>query len=169
MDKDKEFYLCIKDIIYTEPVQEMERFIQHGSTTCLTHCLNVSYYCYKLSKLLSFDAKSAARAGLLHDLFLYDWHNRHDVLHSYMHPRISLYNANRYFNLNSIEKDMIEKHMFPLTLAIPKYKETVIIILVDKFCAIMETLKIIKFKKIDICDLSVWVAYVYFSGLICYN
>lgn len=148
MKDDKEFLQCISDILYTEPVQRMNSFIQHGNTTCLAHCINVSYYCYKLSKFLAFDSKSAARAGLLHDLFLYDWHNRHDFIHSYMHPRISLYNANKFFELNPIECDMIEKHMFPLTLALPKYKETVVIVIVDKFCAIIETLKHKKIKSI---------------------
>ena len=47
-------------------------------------------------------------------------------------------NAKKYFNINEIEKDMILKHMFPLTLKFPKYKETFVIILVDKWCTMKE-------------------------------
>ena len=36
------------------------------------------------------------------------------------------------------EKDMIIKHMWPVTLAVPKYKETFIITLVDKYFAVAE-------------------------------
>ncbi len=35
---------------------------------------------------------------------------------------------------------MIAKHMFPLTVTPPKYKETFVIVLVDKFCSFNEVL-----------------------------
>ena len=40
---------------------------------------------------------------------------------------------------NKIEKDMIIKHMWPVTLAIPRYPQTFILTLVDKYCATMES------------------------------
>ena len=35
---------------------------------------------------------------------------------------------------------MIEKHMWPVTKPVPKYAETYIITLVDKYCAVIEYL-----------------------------
>ena len=71
----EEFYECIKDLASHPIVQEMKNYIQHGTTTCYQHCLSVAYYNYKICRRLGLDARSAARAGMLHDLFLYDWHD----------------------------------------------------------------------------------------------
>ena len=49
-----------------------------------------------------------------------------------------MHNASEIFELSPLEMDIIEKHMFPITRKLPKYKETVIIILVDKYCALAE-------------------------------
>jgi uncharacterized protein len=90
---------------------------------------------------LGWDHRAAARGGLLHDLFLYDW--RTTTLdrgrHGFVHPRLALENASRIYSLNELEKDIIMKHMFPLTLQPPKYKESLVVCMVDKFCAVEET------------------------------
>jgi len=42
--------------------------------------------------------------------------------------------------LNEIEKDIIRKHMWPLTVTrIPRCREAGIVCLVDKFCSLAET------------------------------
>ena len=73
LKKDK-YMDCIRDLIDHEKVQEMNNYIQHGNTTTLDHCIRVSYTSYKISKFFKMDYKSTARAALLHDLYLYDWH-----------------------------------------------------------------------------------------------
>ena len=40
--------------------------------------------------------------------------------------------------MNRIEADIISKHMFPLTFNPPRYKESVIVCIVDKVCSIYE-------------------------------
>ena len=55
------------------------------------------------------------------------------------HPKAALRNACMHFTLTDKEKDIILKHMFPLTITPPSYKETVVIILVDKYCGLIET------------------------------
>jgi uncharacterized protein len=89
---------------------------------------------------MGFDYRSAARGGLLHDFFLYDWHigKPYRGLHGFIHPYIALENANQYFCLNELEKDVIQKHMWPLTIRLPRYKETFVVLLVDKYCATKE-------------------------------
>lgn len=142
---DEEYMKCVEDLFYSNPVKQMDEYIQHGSTTTLEHCINVSYQSYKLSKKLHLDYKSAARAGLLHDLFLYDWHlqPKGDPFfqkHGFTHPQRALENANKYFCLNNKEKDIIEKHMWPLTFRkVPKYKESFLISIVDKYTSTCET------------------------------
>ena len=138
----EEYMDCVRDILCHPVFQSMDQYIQHGTTTCKTHCIQVSYLGYKLCKQLGGNWRSAARAGLLHDLFLYDWHvpDRSHKWHGLIHAKIALENARRYFSLNPKECDMIRKHMFPLNLALPRYKETVVIVLVDKYCSLTETL-----------------------------
>ncbi len=118
----------------------MKSIVHHGHTTTFQHCLNVSYYNYFFCKLLSFDARSAARGGLLHDLFLYDWHLKEygGPKHAWGHAGFALVNAKKHFELNEIEIDIIKKHMFPLNIALPRYRETVVITIVDKICGIWE-------------------------------
>lgn len=82
--------------------------------------------------------------GMLHDLFLYDWRKKRPDgkgLHAFHHPRIALENSKKIFDLNKKEEDIILKHMWPVTLAFPKYKESYIITLSDKYCALLETYK----------------------------
>ena len=142
---DNEYILYISDLLESDEVNSMKKYIQHGTTTTFDHCLKVSYVSYKIAKKLNLDARSTARAGLLHDLFLYDWHKVIDKKplfqkHGFTHPMKALENACRYFNLNDIEKDIIEKHMWPLTFRhIPKYKESIIVTFVDKYCSTKET------------------------------
>lgn len=137
-----EFFEYIKELLESEVVQQMKKYPHHLSTTCFQHSLNVSYYNYIICKRLGLDAKAAARAGLLHDLFLYDRKRYHasqgEKMHGFRHPHIALYNASLHFELDRLEKDIIVKHMWPLTIAFPKYAETYVISLTDKYCGIAE-------------------------------
>ncbi len=136
---NSEYYSCVEDLINDDIVLQMKNYIQHGTTTCFQHCVNVSYYNYLVCKILGFNFRDAARAGLLHDLFLYDWHDDWNLTHGFTHPSAALKNAEKYFELNAVQRDIIAKHMFPMTPKLPRYKETVVIILVDKYCGLVET------------------------------
>ena len=138
-----EYKKCISDLAQNEIVRSMENFIQHSNITCMEHSVYVSYISYLMCRRLKLDYCSAARGGLLHDLFLYDWHTTktNDGLHGFTHPYTALENANKHFDLNDLEKDIIVKHMWPLTVKFPKYKETFIVAFVDKYCASMEIIK----------------------------
>ncbi|SMC21968.1 uncharacterized protein SAMN02745134_01499 [Clostridium acidisoli DSM 12555] len=139
-----EYKKCISDLTKNETVRSMDRFIQHNNITCMEHSIYVSYISYSICRRLNFDYRSAARGGLLHDFFLYDWHTTktNDGLHGFTHPYVALKNANKLFKLNDVEKDIIVKHMWPLTIKLPKYKETFIIVFVDKYCAFLESVRL---------------------------
>lgn len=140
---EEEYKDCINNLISHEITRSMKYYIQHSDVSCLDHSLYVSYISYLVCKKLGLDYCSAARGGLLHDFFLYDWHIKkpYKGLHGFMHPSIALQNADKYFSLNHIEKDIIKKHMWPLTVSLPRYKETFVVLMVDKYCATMEIVK----------------------------
>ncbi len=141
VDEDYFKYVdSISEIVDHHLVKSMNNYIQHGDITTFNHFLNVSYKSFLISKKLNLDYISCARAGLLHDFFLYDWHDHEplDKLHGFAHPHIALKNAENNFQLNDIEKDIIVKHMWPLTLKAPKYRESYIVCFVDKYCSLSE-------------------------------
>lgn len=141
---DEDYLAMVRDILENEYFCSMKDFIQHGETSCLTHSISVSYLSYLHCKQHGLNARAAARGGLLHDLFLYNWHNyirqKGERLHGFEHPRKALANAERLFNLSDVEKNIILRHMWPLTITPPKYKEGYVIVAYDKYCSLMETM-----------------------------
>jgi uncharacterized protein len=138
-----EFMNIIQDLIKNETVKQMRLFKQHYETSCFEHCLTASYYCYIYCKKFNLDYISCSRAAMLHDLFLYDWRKRENGrkgLHAFTHPKLAYENASKLFDLNNKETDIILKHMWPVTFfSFPKYKESYLLTLVDKYCAWNET------------------------------
>ena len=135
-----EFNYIIKDLLENDKVNEMKIYMQHCNTSCFEHSYNVSYICYKICKKFNFDYVSASRGAMLHDFFLYDWRkNKKFNFHAYKHGKIAYNNAIKEFKLNEIEKNMILRHMWPVTLKMPKTKEGFLLTLADKYCAIIET------------------------------
>lgn len=144
---DKEFANIIKEITSNEKVNEMKKYKQHYDVSTYEHCIHVSYMCYVICKKLKLDYISAARAGMLHDLFLYDWRVRQPGrkgFHAFTHGKLACKNASKLFDLTPKEKNMIITHMWPVTLQIPSSLEGFILTFVDKYCAISETFNVIK-------------------------
>ncbi len=142
-----EFIDLLQEFLVQDQINEMKNYIQHGNTSTYLHCIQVAYHSYCLARRLPlrFDSKSVVRGAMLHDFYLYDWHipDRSHRLHGYVHPGFALRNARKYFKLNQIEEDIIRKHMWPLTLTkLPKYKESLLVCLVDKLCSLAETFRI---------------------------
>jgi len=138
----EEFFGHIDSLLESEQVRQLDDFRQHYCFSRLQHSIDVAYYSFFLSKLFGWDSKSAARAGLLHDMFLYDCHDDTYKVkrHLRQHPRIALENARGICELNKIEEDIIKKHMWLITMRPPRYKESYIVTFVDKYCALRELL-----------------------------
>ncbi|MDR0690469.1 MAG: HD domain-containing protein [Streptococcaceae bacterium] len=138
--EDKEYMSHVQELLKAQIVQNLENFVHHHYSNRLKHSLNVSYTSFKIAKKLNANARSVARAGLLHDLFFYNRRElkNEDKGHAYTHARIAVYNAEQITELSDLEKDIILKHMWGATLAFPRYKESYIVTLVDKYCAIKE-------------------------------
>lgn len=149
-EMDREYVACVRDIVEHPVFQLMEQYIQHGSTTCRIHCIKVSYLAYRICGKFGWDQVQAARAGLLHDLFLYDWHTHAKEtgkhFHGFTHPRTALDNAVLHFQLTEKEKDIILCHMWPLTVVPPKSPEGIAVCYADKVCGLAETVSGIREK-----------------------
>lgn len=141
--RDEEYMECVKDIFDNPVFQSLDNYIQHGTTTCKDHCIHVSFLGYKLCKRFGGNWRSAARAGLLHDLFLYDWHTHAketgNHFHGYTHPRTAFENARTYFELSCEEGDIILRHMWPLTPIPPATRAGFAVTFADKICSTAET------------------------------
>ena len=138
--EDEEYMSYVEDLLETEAVKKLANYTQHVHSTRLEHSISVSYYSYLLAKKWGGNAKATARAGLLHDLFYYDWRTTKfdEGTHAYIHPRIAVKNAEKITDLSDLERDIILKHMWGATIAPPKYKEGYIVTFVDKYCAVKE-------------------------------
>ncbi len=123
-------------------VRRMEQFVQHGNTSCLLHCVAVAHVSFAIARALHLRVREEAlsRGALLHDYFLYDWHVRDPLRkkHAFFHPSAALENARRVFELSEVERDIIRKHMFPLTPVPPRYREGWLVVLADKVCSVYE-------------------------------
>lgn len=147
---EAEFYRVIRDIYGHDEFLKLKLYYHHNSSI-YDHVNEVAYLAYRICKYLKLDYRSAARGALLHDFFLYNWRN-HDAPdlprkknHGIEHPGIALSNAEKYFSLNDLERDIIKKHMWPLTLVPPRYKESFVVSFADKYLSSKEFID--EFKK----------------------
>lgn len=124
---------------------QMDQYIQHGDVSCLWHSIAVAYFSLWIFGVLRIrhDKKSLIVGALLHDYFLYDWHDsaKWHRWHGFRHPGFALRNARRDVKLSRRAEDVIKKHMFPLTIKPPLYRESMMVCIVDKVCSIYEFFK----------------------------
>jgi len=136
--------LYADDILSSNLLAKEKNFMQHGCVSVYSHSVSVSIMALILCRIFSIkvDERSLVRGALLHDYFLYDWHKKDPghKWHGFTHSRRALKNAARDFHLNKTEQDIILTHMFPLNLTlIPRKKESALVCLADKLCALHET------------------------------
>lgn len=140
--KDKEYKKIVKDIFRNVEFKKLYNIEHHGISR-MEHSIKISYYSYRIAKLLKMDYVSVARGGLLHDFFL-DGDERtcgRKFLDTFSHPKRALNTSIDNFEVNEIEKNIIVSHMFPIYLSIPKYKESFLVNLVDKVVGAKELLR----------------------------
>ena len=136
-----EYMECVNDIIHNKRIEKLVDHCQHYNTTRLQHCINVSYYSFRICRFFGWNKTAAARAGLMHDLYYYDWRIKNSfrkMSHPKWHPLVAKDNARKICNLNPVEEDAILKHMWPMTFSFPKYKESFVVSMTDKGCAALE-------------------------------
>lgn len=141
---NREVIECIREMLEKSRLDKMTEFMQHGNTSCLAHTTAVVYCALDIARRLhiSVNKRELIRGGILHDYFLYDWHDGNGrQIHGFTHPGAALENAEKDFILTNRERDIIRKHMFPLTVIPPTCREAWLICLADKICACREAVK----------------------------
>lgn len=138
---DKEYMDIVSPYLSNIKVQTLKNIPHHESSNRLEHSVKVSYLCYKICKKFKLNYKSAAKAGILHDLYF----NRINEmtgfkdkfkLFSNRHPVDALMNARSLFELSKLEENMILSHMWPVSKFVPKHKESFLLGCADKMVSL---------------------------------
>ena len=109
--RDKEYMTYVGQLIQHPKVQKLADIPHHIHSNRLEHSIHVSY----------------------------DWREtKFTKSHAWIHPRIAVRNARKITDLNAKEEDIIIKHMWGATLAPPRYKESFVVTMVDKYWAVKE-------------------------------
>lgn len=141
---DQQADRLIEDMANDPRLLQLKAFTQHGKVSTYDHSVSVAKMSLKLARMLRLrvDSEQLVRGALLHDYYLYDWHNHGDKLHGYHHPDIAADKAGRDFALTQREQEIIRTHMWPLTLRrIPSSKEAALVCTADKLCSTLETIR----------------------------
>ena len=124
-------------------IQELRGFTQHGRVSTYDHVMRVSRAALRLSRNLRMDIseQELVRGAMLHDYYLYDWHEPDHAGHATKHPLRALANAQEDFELTDRERNIIASHMWPLPpTRIPRCREAWLVCIADKWCSLKETL-----------------------------
>ena len=138
---EKEFYSIIRDIVKSDAFRNMQNYRHHIKSNVYAHSIRVAYLCYRHHKKhhTKIDLREFVRGALLHDYYLYDWHDmeKGNRLHLFTHPRKALANAmEKYPDLTPFQQDMIRHHMFPVTLCPPRTRAGWLVCFYDKIAAL---------------------------------
>ena len=145
--QDEAFYSLISDIIESDDFRKMQAYKHHLHGTTYAHSIKVAYLCYRHYQKheSKVNLNELIRGALLHDYYLYDWRDKSEAncingfVHGFTHPKRALENALKaYPDLTETEQDMIERHMFPLTLFPPKTRCGWLVCFYDKVAAVGE-------------------------------
>ena len=125
-------------------LDEMRQYLSHADVSVYTHSVKVAYIAYRFAvkHQIPCDLRALVRGGLLHDYYLYDWHdpNKGFRWHGFKHHRFALANAERVLALTGKERNIIASHMFPLTFwSLPRCREAWLVTVADKIVASKET------------------------------
>lgn len=142
----------VEDILLNEEFQK-RRLFKHHEDSVWKHSILVSFKSYKYSTRFNTDNKVCAIAGLLHDFYPYAWQYSKELddfdptyleqlyikkkllkKHGFTHALESYNNYLIYFKEYEDKKvsNSIKRHMFPLNIVPPRYKEGWIITFADK-------------------------------------
>src|SRR5665647_1019197 len=120
MEKRKysqEFENIVGDILTHCEFQKLKQIEHHGNGL-YEHSVAVGYHAYRVARILGLDYVLVARGALLHDFFVEPWHGKKKDskgiqrirdMHGFSHPKTALVNAQKYFDIDERQADMIVK------------------------------------------------------------
>ncbi|MDO5132845.1 MAG: HD domain-containing protein [Eubacteriales bacterium] len=127
-------------------VQQMRSFTAHGKVNTFDHCCSVASLSSRINRALKLhaDEETLLKGAMLHDYYLYDWHEEDDgshKWHGFKHARTAARNAKRDFAIDDKTEQVILSHMWPLNVSrIPRSREAWIVCVADKCVSLKETL-----------------------------
>lgn len=154
-----EWYGIVEEILLNDEFQKRKLFAHHHNKSVWQHSIEVSYSSFIMAKYFKASERVCAIAGLLHDFYPKAWLYTEELAeldsaylseltikkplfkrHGFTHANEAYENVCKYFPdfIDKKIEDCIKKHMFPLNICPPKYKEGWIITLVDKRNSIFE-------------------------------
>ena len=135
LKKAYEFDQIVNDIANHEQFLQLKHELHHGISR-YEHSLRVAKVTYSVTKKMHLDYERATRAALLHDFYTDKDTEGYTTKETFkLHPKIAVMNAKKYFDIDTKQENMIESHMFPASLTVPKYTESWIITGADKVIA----------------------------------
>lgn len=150
LENQIEFEEIIADLLQDSDVLSMQDIPQHNKTSnCLEHSIYVAYMTFLFCRRWNLDYIDATRAALLHDFALVNWEeNDIGVKRLWKHPHMALENAKSKYNLTEMQQDIIVKHMWPLTRPLPRHRESFVVSMADKLCAVIEMSHLVGLFKV---------------------
>lgn len=147
MQQDENFFKIIDVIINNTEFQKRKNYMHHENLSVYDHSIQVAYKSYLFAKKHNMDYESITIGAILHDFYYKPWQENKEKkkfreMHGFVHAKEALENSKKFFPelLTPKIEDIIVKHMFPLNMALPKYKETWVVTYMDKICS-LEVLK----------------------------
>ena len=147
MNYDEEFLSYVNEILNSEEFIKRKNYEHHENQSVYDHSLNVAYNSYLYAKKHKLNVRDISIGGLLHDFYYKPWKENTKKVpllkkHGFVHANEAYENACKYFPnlMNERVKDIIVRHMFPLNIHPPKYRESWIVTMMDK----KDSLKILK-------------------------
>ena len=151
----------VKDILLNDEFQKRKLFPHHHEMSVWDHSILVSFRAFIIAKTFNARQDICAIAGLLHDFYPWSWINTEELeildggkyleenkrkkktifeMHGFTHAKAAAENYIKYFPEleNKRITNSIKRHMFPLNIIPPRYKEGIIITAVDKINSVHE-------------------------------
>ncbi len=141
------YYKVANPIINNEEFLKRKDFLHHDDSV-YEHSIDVSFTSYRmalrLSRIFNIDIDDVIRGSLLHDFYVKPWRENRNKsknifkAHGFTHAKIACENSYKYFPeyMNNKTENIIKRHMFPLNIIPPKYIESWIVTLADKYVSL---------------------------------
>lgn len=149
-----EWFLIVEDILKNDEFQKRKIFMHHHDLSVWDHSILVSFKAFTSAHYLNANPRICAIAGLLHDFYPQAWISTPEIealdggkyatamkekkpfwkMHGFVHGPEAAKNYVKFFPELENKKitNSIKYHMFPLTIIPPRYKEGLIVTVIDK-------------------------------------
>ena len=142
-----DYYKIVDKILNNEEFLKRKKYRHHGDISVYEHSLSVSILSYNIAKKINLlfgklilNEYDVAVGALLHDFYYKPYTEDHEKKplfkkHGFVHASEALENSKKYFPqlIDKKIENIILRHMFPLNIIPPKYLESWIITLADKY------------------------------------